>query len=79
MELANEIEKEINDWLNHLEAQKLPADRSAYVSPDDSASNVESHALYTRSAVAPSVRSTASSKARALAKKAALDTKAATL
>ena len=79
MELANELETEINAWLAHPGAQRLLADRSAYVNSDDSASNVESRVFYTRSAVAPSVRSTASSKARALAKKAALGAKAATL
>ena len=79
MELANELETEINAWLNHPGAQGLLADRSACVNPDDSTSNVESRLFYTRSAVAPSIRSTASSKARALAKKAVLGAKAATL
>ena len=79
MELANELETEINGWLTHPEARKPLADRSAHVSPDDSASNVENRALYTRSAVASSVRSTASSKARALARKAALEARAANL
>ena len=82
MELANELETEINAWLTHPEAQKL-LDRSAFVNPDDSASNIEGHAFYTHSAVAPSfqlsVRSTTSSKAKALAKKAALEAKQATL
>ncbi|XP_068675732.1 uncharacterized protein [Montipora foliosa] len=79
MELANELEREINAWLTHPEAQKLLVDRSAYVNPDDSASNVESRDLYTRSAFSSSIKSTASSKARSLAKRAALETKAATL
>jgi len=79
MELANELETEMNAWLNHPVAQRLLADRSTYVNPDNSARNVESRLFYTRSAVAPSIRSTASSKARALAKKAALGAKAATL
>ena len=82
MELANELETEINAWLTHPEAQKL-FDRSAFVNPDDSASNIEGRAFYMRSAVAPSVqlsvRSTTSSKARALAKKALLEAKQATL
>jgi len=79
MELANELQTEINAWLTHPGAQKLLANQSAYVNPDDSASQVESRILYTSSAVAPSVRSTASSKAWALAKKAALEAKEATL
>ena len=79
MELANKLEMEVNTWLAHPGAQKLLADHSAYVNPDDSASNVESRVFYTRSAVAPPVRSTTSSKARELAKKAVLGAKAATL
>ena len=33
MELATELEREINVWLTHPEAQKLLADRSAHVNP----------------------------------------------
>ena len=67
MKLATELERKINGWLTHREAQKLLADRSAYVNPDDSASNLGSQVLFTRLAVGSSIRSTASSREKGCA------------
>ena len=80
LELASELEKEINSWLAQPNAQRLLTEGSALIFPEDSASNAGMRDMYyTRSAVSSSVKSSASVKARSAAKKAALEAKAATL
>ena len=80
LELATELEREINSWLTQPNARRLLTDESVHILPDDSASNAGIRdTYYTWSAVSPSARSSASAKARSAAKKAALEAKAATL
>lgn len=80
IELVSELEKEISSWIMQSDTQRLLTAQSAYVSPEDSASNAGSRdSFHTRSVIGSRTSSTASAKARSAAKKAALEPKAATL
>ena len=80
LELASELKREITSWLTEPNARRMLADTSAHILPDDSASNAGFRDTFcTRSGLSSSVRSSASTKARSAAKKAALEAKAATL
>ena len=58
LELASELEKEINSWLAQPNVQRLLTEGSAHIFPEDSASNASMRDMYyTRLAVSSSVKS----------------------
>ena len=80
MQLRVSIAREIASWLRQPSAQKVLTASSAYICPKDSASNAGSRDLFhTRSVTGSTVSSTAGTKVRSTAKKAALEAKLATL
>ena len=79
LEIVTELEKEISLWITRQKPPSSLADQNDNVHPEDSISSVESRTPYhPRSAVSVS-RSSASSKARSPARKAALEARAAML